>query len=201
MSIWTYQGSFIGSRKEQQDAHVMRLFNDGTFVAGVFDGLGGEPNGQAASRAAVACFRESLSADSAMTQLPTAVAESRGYTTASIVTFSPVLGHAPRVVHVHNVGDSPIWHVSPGGVIRVLHQDPYGSDSHETMCLPLHPLGARVSFHVMPGDRVFVCTDGIRRRDLERLVDEDERDYHGWAERLSKREGSDNVTFIVVEFV
>lgn len=130
-----------------------------SFLLGVFDGLGGHPNGRAASVAAAATLRQvrrELRPLPLMARLQAAVARTGGLTNAVVAAI-----RWDGVGWVAGVGDSAAFSLDrDGNVAAVTPIDSLGP-SRLTRCLG----AARWKPHVerlrlLPGRSLMLCTDG-----------------------------------------
>jgi PPM family protein phosphatase len=130
-------------------------------VFAVFDGLGGEPNGQEAAWAAADNLGEALGRatrpDQVLPRLNAWVRQTQGSTTAVVALFPHEGGDGTLL----SVGDSAAYALDGTGLDLLTPKDAAGPNV-VTDCLGSpDPGGHERSVHVARGQTVLLCTDGI----------------------------------------
>lgn len=156
----------IGLRRQRQEDswHVgfdSPLAGRRADVFAVFDGLGGEANGDKASRAAAdgleAAMKATPGADSLLRQLNRAVIDSRGATTA--VVFMAVRGGSTFLA---TVGDSSAYGLVRGKaeLLAPHDEDPHTGGMSDQLGLYFRQ-GRLTNVSLETGEAVLLCTDGV----------------------------------------
>jgi serine/threonine protein phosphatase PrpC len=173
-------------------------------VPGVFDGLGGHPNGAAAARAAAAHLRAAaahcMTACDLLMFLEGAVRATGGLTTAAVAML-PRAG-AGWVV---SAGDSAAHVLGPGGRIEVVTPLDASSPHEVTDCLGrLRGAGHCARLRLAKGGSMLLSTDGVHRvaspAALARLLrsKDPRRDLDGLFGELAARGLPDDATALLV---
>jgi len=130
-------------------------------VLAVFDGLGGEPNGQEAAWAAAEHLAEALQKSSSHAQvfqrLNPWVRQTQGSTTAVVALFPDHGGEGTILC----VGDSAAYGLDTTGPVLLTPKDA-SAPNVVTDCLgSADPTGHVESIHVGRGQTILLCTDGV----------------------------------------
>lgn len=153
-----------GARRRIEDAWVARV--DAAFVGrpvglfGVFDGLGGEPKGDIAARAASTDLLDIVgrvaSVNEILPRLNESVLAKGGYTTAVVAIVTP-----SGEVQLAHVGDSGAF-LLQDGTVRLLTERDAAPNGSITDFLGNPRLRGHVTKATLPkGASVVLCTDGV----------------------------------------
>ncbi len=172
----------IGGRSSQQDAFGFSDPSDETFCehAGllgvVADGIGGLPNGGAASRKAVSSFLSAYMHKTADEPVLDALWRSLRLASGALQALSATLGDfgttllaavvADASLHWVSVGDSALLLVRDGVVRQLNAAHTHGDQSHLTSFLGAAPpadVDAVTDYALQAGDRVILCSDGLSK--------------------------------------
>lgn len=180
----TASRQIVGPRPDQQDSIVVTPFRRSRrLLAGVFDGVGGQPNGAACSSQAAALVRQGTNPSRLGALLNDAHAECRhlgGATTATVGLFDETVNS----LHIFHVGDSRAYLFDTRGLKPRLCQLTR-DDAGLQPCTLTHALGFEpLAWHEIrstytPGDLYLFATDGltnsVNHADLEDL-------FRSWAD-------------------
>ncbi len=153
-----------GARRRIEDAWVARV--DAPFVGrpvgvfGVFDGLGGEPKGDIAARAASTDLLDVVGRVASINQilpdLNDSVLAQGGYTTA-VVAIITTNGD----VHLAHVGDSGAFLLHDGAVRLLTERDTAPNGSITDFLGNPRLRGHLTKAHLAKGASLVLCTDGV----------------------------------------
>jgi protein phosphatase len=217
-------------RSNNEDAF---LVDDAHALYAVADGMGGHRGGEVASRTAIeglrAAFASGSAIDEAIVRANQAViskAVGDAELTGMGTTLTAVTIAGPGELLIGHVGDSRAYLVHDGTLTRLtddhslveeLVRDgrltPEQAESHPQRAIVTRALGVDPDVdvdlypvHVVDGDRLLICSDGlttmVRERDVERIA-RTERDPQHTADALvaaaNEAGGDDNITVIVID--
>lgn len=169
---WTFTGNGFnvrvrcdqGARRRIEDAWVARV--DAPFgsrptgVFAVFDGLGGEPDGDVAARAAstilVDVLARAASVNEVLPKLNDAVLSQGGYTTAVVAVIGP-----SGDVQLAHVGDSGAFLLEDGTVRLLTKRDSAPSGSITDFLGNPKLRGHLTKANLRKGASLVLCTDGV----------------------------------------
>lgn len=137
--------------------------NRNALALGVFDGLGGEPNGRDAAWAAADHLHEALAKVSApgnlLGYLNAWVRDAHGMTTAVVALLPEAKGDAGWLL---SIGDSGAYALDASGNAKLLHPKDATAPNHVTDCLGMPEIGGHALPLAIPrGGAILLCTDGV----------------------------------------
>ena len=142
----------------------LRLGDGRVHAAGVFDGMGGHPNGREAAQAAARHLDQAIVSShdvgEVLERLNRPVRATRGGTTAVIALFS---AEGPSGAgHLLSVGDSSAYVLdADGDVLRVNPHDSAGSGAITDFLGNPELTGHVAPIGLAPGAAILLCTDGV----------------------------------------
>ncbi len=150
-------------RPRMEDAWAFHSRSNGAGpVIGVFDGIGGHPNGGQAASAAAASLAEAIEGAASplgiLAGLNAAVLRTGGGTTAALAMLPPSPG---RVGTILSVGDGNAWAVGADGNLEQLTRPDVSRTGALTDWLGRRDAGGSAYQLVADVREVLLCTDGV----------------------------------------
>jgi protein phosphatase len=179
-------GSHAGPRETNEDTVLCIELEDGRWLMGVADGMGGLEHGERASRTALGTLYKALNDGNGLAQAAqlaneAVVRESGGEKRGTTLVAALIKGTTVEIV---NVGDSRAYHLDPLGLVQVTRDHTMGSEAEkegaftaaEVAASPwsnalARYLGAEKAlevdyfgpFEVEKGGWLLLCSDGFHR--------------------------------------